>query len=336
MVYQRKLGKSNIKISALGMGCWGIGGPFKSQNGNYLAYGDVKDKESIKTVHKALNLGINFFDTADVYGCGHSEKILGQALKDHREEVIIATKFGNTFNSETRTVLGKDFSPEYISKAVNSSLQRLQTDYIDIYQLHDARHDSEGALIIKDILEKLVDEGKIHFYGWSTDDAERAKEFAKGEHCVAMQYIMNITRHNTPMANLCKETNLAEIIRQPLRSGILTGKYTKNTKRAPNHFLGKTNFNTDLYAKIFNSIEQMKDILKESELTIVQAALGYIWAKNNGTIPIPGAKTENQITEIAKILEYGPISPKVMNDIDSIFKESQMDFSYENFSYYKK
>jgi aryl-alcohol dehydrogenase-like predicted oxidoreductase len=336
MIYKRRMGKSNIEVSALGMGCWGIGGPFKNLNGQFLAYGDVSDKESIRTVHKAFDLGINLFDTADVYGCGHSEEILGQALKDHREDVILATKFGNKFNSKTRTTLGKDFSPEYISKAVDGSLRRLQTKYIDIYQLHDARQDSEGAMIIKDTLEKLVDEGKINYYGWSTDDAERAKKFAKGEHCVAMQYIMNITRLNTPMAKLCKEENLAEIIRQPLQSGILTGKYTKNTQRASNHLLGKTDFNTDRYAKIFMSIDHMKDILVDNELTIVQAALGYIWAKNNKSIPIPGAKTEDQITEIAKILEYGPIPKKIMNEIDNIFKESQMDFSYETFSYYKK
>ncbi|MHA1967950.1 MAG: aldo/keto reductase [Candidatus Hodarchaeales archaeon] len=335
MVYTRKLGKSNREVSALGMGCWGIGGPFKNQEGQYLAYGDVDDKESIKTVQTALYLGINFFDTADVYGCGHSEKILGQALKDEREDVVIATKFGSTFDPETRTTLGKNFSPEYINKAVNDSLRRLQTNYIDIYQLHDARHDSENALVIRDILEDLVNEGKIRYYGWSTDDPERAKEFAKGENCLAIQYILNILRNNTPIAEICEIYDLAGIIRQPMQSGILSGKYTKDTKRASNHFYANADFTTERYEKIFNSLNFLEDVLKNNDLTMVQTALSYIWAKNNRAIPIPGAKTVEQITENAKTLESGPISQKFMREIDSIFKELHHDFSHDNFEYYK-
>lgn len=318
------------------MGCWGIGGPFKNQEGRYLAYGDVDDKESISTVQTAYELGVNFFDTADVYGCGHSEEILGQALKDHREDVVIATKFSSTFNTETKTTLGKNFSPGYINKAIDDSLKRLQTDYIDIYQLHDSRHDSEDAISIREILEKLVDEGKIHYYGWSTDDPVRAKEFAKGEHCTAIQYILNILRDNTPMSKLCEKNDLAGIIRQPIQSGILSGKYNKDSKRASNHFYAGADFTTERFKTIFKTIELLKNLLTEYDLTMVQASLGYIWAKNKGVIPIPGAKTVGQITENAKILESGPISQKLMKEIDNLFKELHHDFSYDNFEYYKK
>lgn len=190
-------------------------------------------------------------------------------------------------------------------------------------------------MVISDTLEDLVNEGKIHYYGWSTDDPERAKEFAKGKNCTVIQFILNILRNNTPMANLCEMNDLAGIIRQPMQSGILSGKYTKETKRASNHFYANVDFTTERYEKIFNSLNSLKDLLKNNNLTMVQTALGYIWAKNKKVIPIPGAKTVEQITENAKTLESGPISQNFMREIDSLFKELHHDFSYDNFEYYK-
>lgn len=335
-MYTRKLGKSNIEVSALGMGCWAIGGPFEGSNGEILGYGKVNDHESIQTIHKALELGVNFFDTAEAYGRGHSEEILGNVLKDRRDDVVIATKFRTVYDPNTETTANKDIILDKLQRSLDNSLKRLQTDYIDIYQLHNARQDSISALIIKDCLEKLVDEGKIRFYGWSTDDASRAEEFAKGKHCLAMQYVLTVTRINTPMAKLCKDNNLAGIIRSPFASGTLTGKYNKNTKRTPDHMLAKTDFSTERYIKIFQALDQLKELLAEEGRTLVQGILGYIWAKNDGVIPIPGAKTVNQIVENAKTLEFGPISQKLMGEIDTIFLEQQVDFSIENFPYYQE
>ncbi|UCG89652.1 MAG: aldo/keto reductase [Candidatus Heimdallarchaeota archaeon] len=335
-MYTRKLGKSNIEISALGMGCFAIGGPFKGTNGNFLAYGSVNDKESKKTIHKAIELGVNFFDTAEAYGHGHSEEVLGQALKDSRDEIVIATKFRSVYDPKTQTNLEKQDILKKLRKSVNNSLERLQTDYIDIYQLHNARQDSISALIIRDCLEELVDDGKIRYYGWSTDDASRAEQFAKSQHCTALQYVLTVTRINTPIAKLCEENDLAGIIRSPFASGTLTGKYTKDTKRSSDHMLSGTDFGTDRYIRTFQALDQLKDLLQEQGRTLVQGILGYIWAKNDRAIPIPGAKTVNQITENAKTLELGPISQQLMNEIDSIFSELQVDFSYDNFAYYKQ
>lgn len=334
-MYFRKLGKSSSKVSAMGMGCWAIGGPFKSKDGRLLAYGNVNDKESIETIQKAMEIGVNIFDTAEAYGRGHSEEVLGQALKDRRDEVIIATKFSSVYEPKTQTNFQKTAILEKLQEAVDKSLKRLQTDYIDIYQLHNARQDPTSALLIGDCLEELVDEGKIHYYGWSTDDASRAEQFAKSKHCTAIQYVLTVTRINTPIAKLCEENNLAGIIRSPFASGILTGKYTKDTKRNPDHMLSETDFNAERYIKTFQALDQFKELLIEQDRTLVQGILGYIWAKNDRTIPIPGAKTVNQITENAKALELGPISQQVMREIDSIFSELQVDFSYENFDYYK-
>jgi len=301
-LYTRRLGKSNIEVSALGMGCFAIGGPFKNEDGNLFAYGNVKDEESIETIHKALEAGVNFFDTAEAYGHGHSEEILGEALKKRRDEVV----------------------------------NRLQTDYIDIYQLHNARQDPTSALLIRDCLEELVDEGKIRYYGWSTDDPNRVEQFAKSKHCTTIQYVLTITRINTPIAKLCEENNLAGIIRSPFASGTLTGKYTRETKRSSDHMLSKVDFNTERYIKTFQLLDYLKKFLMEHGRTLVQGILGYIWAKDERAIPIPGVKTVNQITENVKSLELGPISQQVKDQIDSIFSELQLDFSYDNFAYYKE
>jgi aryl-alcohol dehydrogenase-like predicted oxidoreductase len=332
----RKLGKSGIKVSAMGMGCWAIGGPFKSKDGRLFAYGNVNDNESVKTIHKALEIGVNLFDTAEAYGHGHSEEVLGQALKDSRDDVVIATKFRSVYDPKTQTNVDKTVILEKLRESVNKSLKRLQTDYIDIYQLHNARQDPTSALLIRDCLEELVDEGKIHYFGWSTDDASRAEQFVKSKHCTAIQYVLTVTRINTPMAKLCEENNLAGIIRSPFASGTLTGKYTKDTKRSPDHMLSETDFSTERYIKTFQVLDQLKELLIEQDRTLVQGILGYIWAKDDRAIPIPGAKTVNQITENAKALEIGPISQQVKHEIDSIFSELQVDFSYDNFAYYKE
>ena len=338
-MYTRRLGKSNITVSGMGLGCWAIGGPFTTKDGRLMAYGKVDDKESIGTIQTALEKGVNLFDTAEAYGKGHSENILGQALKNsgkERDEVIIATKFSYGYNKNVQQNNQKSKIREKLEEAVKGSLKRLQTDYIDLYQLHSAKHDPESALLIAEGLEELVEDGKIRYYGWSTDDAKRADQFAKKKHCTAIQYVLTVSRINTPMAKLCEKNDLAGLIRSPLGSGTLTGKYTKDTKRDSDHMLSNTDFNTERYNHTFRALEQLQEFLTERGRTLVQGILGYIWAKNDRAIPIPGAKTIPQITENAKALEQGPITQKDMREIDSIFKEIQVDFSYDNFLYYKQ
>lgn len=336
LIYTRKFGKLNKEIAALGIGCWAIGGPFQNEQGNYLAYGDVDDKESIETLRTAIDLGINLIDTADVYGCGHSEWIIGKAIKDYdREQLIIATKFGSTFDEHTKKTSGKNFTKEYIDEALNSSLNRLNTDYIDIYQIHDSRHDPNDICRIQEILENCVKEGKIRYYGWSTDDPARVSEFVKGKHCISIQYILHLTRNNKRMAEICQKNELAGIIRQPLQSGLFTGKYQTNTKRSEKHFYGKSDFSNVYYQKIFQALDEMNELISQYELSLIEAVLGYIWAKDPRTFPIPGAKTKQQILENASCLKKGPISNKLLHEIENIFQEIRTDFSYENFPYYK-
>ena len=128
--------RTGIQVSALGLGCWAIGGPWEF-NGQPAGWGEVDDDESIRAIRRALELGVTLFDTADVYGCGHSERVLGKALGDRRDEVVVSTKVGNVFDEQTRTGGGKDVSPGYLRRACDASLRRLGTDRIDLYLIHD-------------------------------------------------------------------------------------------------------------------------------------------------------------------------------------------------------
>ena len=151
----RRIGRLGPEVSAIGMGCWAIGGPFWAGT-QPLGWGEVDDKESIAAIHRALELGVTFFDTANIYGCGHSERVLGQALKEVRDRVVIATKFGNTFDEASRQKTGQDASPEGIRNACDASLRRLDTDHIDLYQFHLNDYDPIKAVGVRETLEDLV------------------------------------------------------------------------------------------------------------------------------------------------------------------------------------
>ena len=164
---KRKLGRTGIEVGAMGLGCWAIGGQLTAQ-GMPLGWGNVDDEESIRALNRGLDLGINFLDTADVYGAGHSEKLIAKAIKGKRDKLVIATKFGMVFDSEKReSSFEGNTSPEYINDSLEASLSRLQTDYIDLYQLHIGDLPVEDALAVRNSLEELVEQGKIRGYGWS-------------------------------------------------------------------------------------------------------------------------------------------------------------------------
>jgi aryl-alcohol dehydrogenase-like predicted oxidoreductase len=244
-MFKRRLGRSNLEVSAMGLGCWAIGGPWdwleadgsKSPTG----LGQVDDAESIRAIHYALDAGINFFDTAANYGCGHSERILSQAIAGQRDKVILATKFGYVVDEEKRIIAETDEIVPGIRQECEDSLRRLQTDYIDLYQFHKADCDPEKAAEVRDVLEALVAEGKIRWYGWSTDNPEGARVFAQGTHCTAIQHWMNMIGDTAPqILAVCEEHDQASIIRSPLGLGILTGKFNKNTSFPEDDVLLKT------------------------------------------------------------------------------------------------
>lgn len=176
----RPLGRSGIEVSALGFGCWAIGGEWQAVDGQPLGWGKVDDEESVRAVRRALDLGITFFDTADTYGAGHSERVLGRALGKRRADAVVATKWGNVFDEDARTLTGSDDSPAHLRRALTASLHRLGTDYVDLYQFHLSDAVPERAAVLRDACEGLVGEGLIRAYAWSTDDPVRAAVFAEG------------------------------------------------------------------------------------------------------------------------------------------------------------
>ncbi|NHK32228.1 MAG: aldo/keto reductase [Asgard group archaeon] len=330
---KRNLGKSKIKSSAIGLGCFPLGGRFYHK-GEPWSHGHIDEKEGIEAIKKGLDLGINLFDTSDVYGCGKSEKLLGKAIKDRRDEVIIATKFSSVWDlnsgdpkSPCQSIGEKNITPEYIKKTCQESLERLQTDYIDIYQLHWSSMKVEEALGVRDVLEELVDEGLIRTFGWSTDSVDRAKAFADSKNCSSMQFSINFTRENKPMLELLDENNLGGLIRTPLGMGILIGKYNEMSKASKEHYLQRADFSSEGYAKTFKAVDKVKELFTNDGRSLAQAALGYILAKHERIIPIPGFKNLKQVEDNAKAMELGPLSNKLVKQIDEIFSELRMDMS---------
>ncbi len=310
----RKLGRSNLTISALGLGCWAIGGPFW-RGANPVGWGEVDDTKSVVALQRARDLGITFFDTADVYGCGHSERILGQVLAGQRDQVVIATKFGNIFDEQTRQITGASGEPDHVRRACEASLRRLQTDYIDLYQFHIGNYALEKAAATREVLEELVSEGKIRWYGWSTDDPVRAAFFAQGNHCAAIQQRFNLFEGNAQTLTICETQNLASINRGPLAMGLLTGKFDENSKLPENDVRHSWDFQSGEQAQRLQKLAELRAVLTSGGRTLAQAALGWLWARSAATIPIPGFKNIAQVEENVGALHYGPLSAQQMSEI---------------------
>ncbi len=320
---KRTLGKSKLEVSALGMGCWAIGGPWTwDQPGRepYPAgWGTTDDNESIRAVHAALDMGVNFFDTAANYGAGHSEVVLGQALKGIRDKVVIATKFGHIVNEEKKIVYG---DPDQIIRNVRSdvenSLRRLQTDTIDIYQLHEGGYDPKLAVELRSILEELVAAGKIRWYGWSTDVVDSAREFAGGEHCTSIQFRLNAIYDNADMREVCAEFDLGGINKDPLNKGVLTGKFNSSSKFPENDIRSRADFSDPEIVKRLKLVDDLRDILTSDGRTMAQGALAYIWALDERMVPIPGFKSVKQVQDNAGAMEHGPLTDVQVKEVQEI------------------
>jgi len=315
---QRTLGRSNLQVSAMGLGCWAIGGVWYWLDGPG-GWGDIDDNESIRAIHAALDLGINFFDTAANYGTGHSERILARALEGKRDQAVIATKFGFSVNeAEKRVTFREDDHLLHVREECESSLRRLNMDVIDLYQLHVWNYPMEKVPAMVDLLEALVSEGKIRYYGWSTDSVEGARLFANGKHCVAIQHDLNVIIDAPEMLALCEELNLASINRSVLARGALSGKYTRDTVFPQNDVRNDEWSKEHFFAPALNQLDTIREILTSNGRTLVQGALAWIWARSEKTIPIPGFKTVAQVEENAKAMQLGPLTTDQMKEIDSL------------------
>lgn len=323
---KRKLGKSDLEVSALGMGCWAIGGPWTwaqpGQDPYPAGWGKMDDAESIRAIHTAVDLGITLFDTAANYGAGHSEVVLGKALAGRRNKVVIATKFGHIVNEAAKTVYGDNEQIlKNVRQDVESSLRRLQTNTIDVYQLHEAGYDAELALTLRNELETLVSEGKIRWYGWSTDLVDRARVFAAGPHCTSIQFRLNAVFDNAEMRQLCQEFNLAGLNKDPLNKGILTGKFTKSATFPEDDIRSQVSFEEDRIVRRLKTVEALREIFTAGGRSMAQGAICYIWGLDKRMIPIPGFKNVKQVEDNAGAMAFGPMSAEEVAQVQAIVAE---------------
>jgi len=314
---QRSLGDGGPVVSALGMGCWAIGGPHARQ-GSPVGGGVIDDTESKRALRRAYDLGVTFFDTADVYGCGHSEKLIAAALGDVRDEIVIASKAGYTYVEETREAPGENGDPDYIRWACDESLRRLGTDHIDLYQFHLGGYDLAKADDVLAVFEELVAAGKVRAIGWSTDSPERAAVFAKSEHCKAIQQHFNVFGGNDEVLELCERNGLASIARGPLGMGLLTGKFDQDSSLPEDDVRHGWNFRTGDQAESLRRLDAVRDVLTSDGRTLAQGALAWLWARSEAFIPIPGFKTVAQVEENAGALAHGPLTADQLAEVQTI------------------
>jgi aryl-alcohol dehydrogenase-like predicted oxidoreductase len=326
---KRQLGKSGITVSPLGLGGMPLGGEMMSGEGEdkYRFFlGEVDDQESISTIHMAMDMGINFFDTAPAYGAGHSEEVLGQAFAGRRDQVVIATKFGKKIDEEKKW-FGRYADDNEVIENIRSecegSLRRLKTDYIDLYQFHLMNFPLDRAAEVMRILEDLVSEGKIRYYAWSTNDLESNRIFAQGGHCTAIQFRINVLEDAPELLGICDDYDLGGIIRGPLASGFLTGKYTPDNL---DDLLDADDFRLryrEYYIEFLKRLDAVQEILKSNGRTVVQGALAWLWARSQRTVPIPGFRTLSQAESNIKAIKFGPLGEDQMRQIGEILKEVQ-------------
>lgn len=295
MVY-RAFGKTGWRVSQIGLGCWQFGGAIML-DGQPDGWSGVKDEESVATIKRAVELGVNFFDTADMYGWGHSEEVLGRALKEvgNRDRQYIATKVGFWHDDQGKRTFNE--SKAYILQACDASLRRLQTDRLDLYQCHLWR--TERWTEFLDAFETLQKQGKIRFYGISTNDFDMIQRFDERHHLASVQANYNLLDRHVEQEILpyCRARGIAFIARGPLAMGKLSGKFTKNHKFDADDIRRKwvegdnrTNFERDI-----DTVERVKPIAQKYGFIMAELAVKFVLTHVAVSTAIPGTKNRNQL-----------------------------------------
>ncbi len=283
-----KLKNTDISVSRLCMGGCPMGG---------YGWGFVSENAVIATVHRAIDGEINFFDTADTYGLGQSERTLAKALAGRRDKVVIATKFG------VRTGNGKTFydnSPEYMEKALNDSLKRLDTDYIDLYQIH-YRDRTTPLEAVVEVLERFKEQGKIRCYGLSNIHGQEFKEVEpfSGKFVSCQNEYSLVTRDNeNDLLVKCNDLQLTPMTWGSLGQGVLTGKYTENSGFGVNDRRSRdvyTNFHGDKLKRNIEIVEKMKPLAENYGVSLAALAVRFILDYIPDSIALVGAKNPSQI-----------------------------------------
>ncbi|MEO6259702.1 MAG: aldo/keto reductase [Thermoanaerobaculia bacterium] len=289
----RELGRTGIRVSTIGFGAWAIGGPVEIA-GTPVGWGKTSDDESLTAIRRARDLGVTFFDTADSYGFGRSESLLGIVLSRRRQDVVIATKVGVVRTSSGD--LKKDFSKQHIFHAVDGSLKRLRTDYIDLYQMHNPTIEQLAREEIQDAMERLQDAGKIRFWGVSVSNPEEGIEIVNRGWGHTLQVLYNILNQapSTDLFPLAKQKGYGIIARVPLASGLLTGKFRIDSV-LPTDDVRQNFLTVRRLQEAIERVDETKSIVGGAARTLAEAALRFVLASSAVSTTIPGARNARQV-----------------------------------------
>ncbi len=276
---QRKLGNSPAMVSAIGLGCMGMS----------EFYGPADDRESIEVIRRALDLGVNLLDTADVYGLGRNEELVGKAIKGRRREVILATKFGNVREPDGRFV-GRCGRPEYVRQACEASLQRLKVDTIDLYYQHrvDASVPIEETV---GAMARLVQEGKVRYLGLSEAGPATIRRAHRTHPLSALQteYSLWSRDPEDEIIPTCRELGISFVAYSPFGRGFLTGKIQSLDDLAPDDWRrNMPRFQGDNFPKNLDLLKHLQELASTKGCTPAQLALAWVLANGNDLLPIPG------------------------------------------------
>ncbi len=305
---KRKLGKTNLEVAEIGTGLWAGGGD---------SWGKTEDKDTFEAIEKSLEMGVNFFDTADVYG--HSEELLGQAMKGRRDKFIVSTKIGwINFNGETQST--QYTTVDKLIAGFESNLKRLQTDHVEILFCHiNFEHKTHPVFI--EGFEKLKKQGKVKHYGVSTSDFEYLKKFNIEGKCSVVQIDYSIL-NRTPEADIlpyCEKEDIGTVIRGPLAMGILAGKFNRGSKFGAGDFRQNWQEKPDekkIFIEDLEKVERLKPLTRGKNLA--QLALQFTLANPATSVIIPGAKNGKQVEDNVSAGLLAPLDREDLKKIEEI------------------
>jgi aryl-alcohol dehydrogenase-like predicted oxidoreductase len=307
---KRLLGSSNLAVSAIGLGCMGMSD----------FYGKSADKDSVRLLRQAVDWGINFFDTADMYGVGHNEWLVGQALRDLRDKVVIATKFGNMRRVDG-AMLGVNGRPEYVKAACEMSLKRLGIDVIDLYYQHrvDPQTPIEETV---GAMAELVKEGKVRFLGLSEAGADTIRRAQTVHPIAALQTEYSLWSRDPEgrILDTCRELGIAFVAYSPLGRGFLAGKFRTPEELSPKDFRRfMPRMVGDNLKKNTTLVEKLQGIAETKKCKPGQLALAWVLAQGDDIIPIPGTRHAEYLRENIAACDI-TLSRSELDELDRIFQ----------------